>query len=512
MTTVYVPLDTSAVAAGADAAAAAFEAAGVDVVRNGSRGMAWAEPLVEMAAGGARSRGARGEAPPTEGTRLAYRNIAAADVPALIAQGEEHPKCLGKVAEIDYLRDQTRAVFDRAGQDAPLALAKTTVLHDCLGRDPQALIAEIEISGLRGRGGAGFPAHIKWRTVFDTPAEQKYVVCNADEGDSGTFADRLLMEGDPYRLIEGMTIAGLATGATKGYVYLRSEYPIAAGVFQAALDHAYRERLLGADILGSSRAFDLDLFIGAGAYICGEETSLLESLEGKRGEIRAKPPVPAVSGLFGQPTLVHNAISVAAVPAIMQRGGDWYASLGLGRSTGTMAFQLAGNIQRGGLVEVPFGITLDELVHGYGGGTRSGRPVRTVQIGGPLGAYLKPAEFGTKLTYEDMAGLGAGIGHGGIVVFDDSVDLARQARYAFAFCELESCGKCTPCRLGAVRGKETVDALLRARAEGRATEQNLTIIEDLCEVMETASLCQMGGMTPIPVTSAMERFPEDFQP
>ena len=492
----YVPLDTSAVAAGADAVASALTDAGAEVVRNGSRGMAWAEPLVEIDDGG----------------RIAFANVTAGDVPNLVAQGERHPKCLGAIGDIPYLAGQTRAVFDRAGEDAPLALPTTTVLADCLDQAPEAMIDTIETSGLRGRGGAGFPAHIKWRTVFDTPGEQKYIVCNADEGDSGTFADRILMEGDPYRLIEGMTIAGLATGATKGYVYLRSEYPIAARIFQAALDNAYDAGLLGGDILGKGKAFDLELFIGAGAYICGEETSLLESLEGKRGEIRVKPPVPAIAGLFGQPTLVHNVISYACVPAIMGNGGDWYANLGVDRSTGTMAFQLAGNIRRGGLVEVPFGITINDLVYGYGEDTRSGRPVRTVQIGGPLGAYLKPDEFDTPLTYENMMAIGAGIGHGGLVVYDDSVDLAAQARYAFEFCEVESCGKCTPCRLGAVRGKETMDAVIAARREGRAAEDKLAMIDDLCEVMETASLCQMGGMTPIPVTSAIKRFPEDFRP
>ena len=493
---VYVPLDTSAVAVGADAVAAAFAGAGAEVVRNGSRGMAWAEPLIEVDDDG----------------RIGYANVTAADVPDLVAQRGRHAKCIGPTADIPYLTAQTRAVFDRAGEDAPLALPMSTVLADCLDQAPETMIDTIETSGLRGRGGAGFPAHIKWRTVFDTPGEQKYIVCNADEGDSGTFADRLLMEGDPYRLIEGMTIAGLATGATKGYVYLRSEYPIAARIFQAALANAYDAGLLGTDILGSGKAFDLELFIGAGAYICGEETSLLESLEGKRGEIRVKPPVPAIAGLFGQPTLVHNVISYACVPAIMTNGGAWYADLGVGRSTGTMAFQLAGNIRRGGLVEVPFGITINDLVYGYGEDTRSGRPVRTVQIGGPLGAYLKPDEFDTPLTYENMMALGAGIGHGGLVVYDDSVDLAAQARYAFEFCEVESCGKCTPCRLGAVRGKETMDAVIRARGEGRAAEDKLAMIDDLCEVMETASLCQMGGMTPIPVTSAIKRFPEDFRP
>ena len=496
--TVYVPLDTSAVAAGADALAAAIEASdgGVHLIRNGSRGLAWAEPLVEVEA---------------DGRRLAFRNVVGADVPAVLGGDENHPKCLGEVSTIDYLRRQTRTVFDRAGTDDPLALAKSTVLPEWLDRPGAEMIAEVEASGLRGRGGAGFPAHIKWRTVAETAGDAKVLVCNADEGDSGTFADRLLLEGDPYRLIEGMTLAALAVGATEGYVYLRSEYPLAADIFQAALDACNKAGVIGDDVLGSGKRFSLELFVGAGAYICGEETSLLESLEGKRGEIRAKPPLPAIAGLFGRPTLVHNVISFASVPAILRLGGKAYAEFGVGPSTGTMPFQLAGNIARGGLVEAPFGLTIDELVHGYGGGTRNGRPIRTVQIGGPLGAYLKPEEFATPLTYEALASLGAGVGHGGVVVFDDSVDLAEQARYAFAFCEIESCGKCTPCRIGSVRGKETMEAVIRARDAGEPTSDRIDVLEDLCEVMETASLCQMGGMTPVPVASALKRFPEDFK-
>ena len=495
MTTAFVPLDTSAVALGADAVAAALANAGVAVVRNGSRGLAWAEPLVEIA---------------EDGSRLAFRNVHAAQVPDILAARQAHPRCLGEVAAVEALRRQTRVVFQRCGEDDPLALPKVTALKAWLGEDPNALLAEIEASGLRGRGGAGFPAHIKWRAVAATEAETKYLVCNADEGDSGTFADRMLLEGDPHLLIEGMALAAIATGAERGFVYLRSEYPVAKDLFQRALDAAYADGVLGDDVMGSGRVFHLELFVGAGAYICGEETSLLDSLEGKRGEIRAKPPLPAHRGLFGQPTLVHNVISFASVPAILKNGGDWYAALGVGASTGTMPFQLAGNIERGGLVEVPFGITLGDLVLGYGGGTRSGRPIRTVQIGGPLGAYLTPDEFDTPLTYEAMAERGAGIGHGGVVVFDDTVDMAEQARYAFAFCEVESCGKCTPCRIGSVRGKETMDAVLAARKAGDNTEGKLAIVEDLCEVMESASLCQMGGMTPIPVVSALRRFPEDF--
>ena len=492
-TLVHIPQDVSAVACGADAVAEVFAANGLDVVRTGSRGATWAEPMVEMA--------------DDAGTRSAWRNVTTDDVPAILEYGSRHPKCLGAVDAIDWLARQHRVVFDRCGTDHPLALPPTVALESCLDVAPTALIDEIETSGLRGRGGAGFPAHIKWRTVRDTPAEQKYLVCNADEGDSGTFADRLLLEGDPFRLIEGMTIAAIATGASRGFVYLRSEYPDAERTFAVALKLAYEHGVLGNSVLGSAHTFDLELFVGAGAYICGEETSLLESLEGRRGEIRAKPPVPAIAGLFGQPTVVHNVISYAAVPGIMQGGGAAYAELGVAPSTGTMAFQLAGNVLRGGLIEVPFGITLAEIVEGYGGGTRSGRPLRTVQIGGPLGAYLGQEDLDTPLTYEAMANIGAGIGHGGIVVFDDTVDLAEQAHYAFEFCEVESCGKCTPCRLGSVRGKETMQTIL----DGRAGPRELTMIRDLCEVMETASLCQMGGMTPIPVLSAMERFPEDFK-
>lgn len=488
--TVFVPRDTSAVATNADGVAARFAELGAHIVRNGSRGLSFAEPFVEIDEGG---------------VRIAFANVTVDDVESILAERTAHRACLGPTDELDYLKRQHRLVFDRAGLDAPLELPHGLALENVIGRIDE-LVDEIETAGLRGRGGAGFPAHIKWRTVRDTPADQKYIVCNADEGDSGTFADRLLMESDPFRLIEGMTIAGLATGATHGLIYLRSEYPLANEILEAAIAKAYATNHLGARVLGSDYTFDLEVFVGAGAYICGEETSLLESLEGKRGEIRSKPPVPAIAGLFGKPTLVHNVISFAAVPAIFQAGPATYGELGVGPSAGTMAFQLAGNVARGGLIECPFGISLREIVESFGGGTRTGRPIRAVQIGGPLGAYLSTEELDTPLTYEAMAALGAGIGHGGIVVFDDSVNLAEQAHYAFKFCEVESCGKCTPCRIGAVRGREKMDKLLAGEADDRDREA----LADLLDVMESASLCQMGGMTPIPVRSAMQRFPEDF--
>lgn len=504
--TIYVPLDTAAVAVGADDVALAIEreaearSIAIRLIRNGSRGMHWLEPLVEV---------------DRDGVRYAYGPISTNDVIPLFDEeflsSDSHSLSLGATSEIAFLKDQERLTFARCGLTDPLSLddyrahGGLEALQKALQITPDAITTEVEISGLRGRGGAGFPAGIKWRTVLEADADQKYIVCNADEGDSGTFADRMIMEGDPFSLIEGMVIAGLGTGADRGFIYLRSEYPIAERIMRRAIELGYEAGLLG-DVMGSGRAFDLELFIGAGAYICGEETSLLNSLEGKRGEIRAKPPLPALEGLFGKPTLVHNNMSLCAVPTILARGGAFYRDYGQGDSRGTMAFQLAGNVRRGGLVEKAFGVSLKALVEGFGGGTRSGKPLRAVQVGGPLGAYLPESLIDMSMDYEVFAEKGAGIGHGGIVVFDDSVDMAHQAHYAFDFCAVESCGKCTPCRVGAVRGAEVMEKVMA----GQDREANLALIDDLCELMIDGSLCAMGGMTPIPVMSAREHFPEDF--
>jgi formate dehydrogenase iron-sulfur subunit len=373
-------------------------------------------------------------------------------------------------------------------------------------------VDEITRSGLRGRGGAAFPAGIKWKTVLGTPAVQKYVVCNADEGDSGTFSDRMIMEGDPLVLIEGMTIAGFAVGATMGYIYLRSEYPDAHRTLNAAIAAAYDGGFLGADVMGSGMRFDLEVRVGAGAYICGEETAMLDSLEGKRGMVRPKPPVPAIAGLFGKPTIINNVISLASVPIIMDRGADFYRDYGMGRSRGTLPIQLAGNIKHGGLLEKAFGVTLRELLYNYGGGSQTGRPIRAVQVGGPLGAYLPESQFDTPLDYEAFAALDAMVGHGGIVAFDDTVDMAQMARFAMEFCAIESCGKCTPCRIGSVRGTEVVDRIVAAKlaGDGNLVEENVVLLRDLCDTMVGGSLCAMGGMTPFPVLSALNHFPEDF--
>jgi formate dehydrogenase iron-sulfur subunit len=503
---ILVPGEATAKALGADAVAHAIadyasrNNIAVDIVRTGGRGAFWLEPLIEVQ---------------TANGRIAYGNIAALDVSALFAadflKGGAHAKRIGDPAQHDWFKHQTRLTFARCGVVDPRSLQDYAAhgglagLKRALSMKPNDVVAEIEASGLRGRGGAGFPAGRKWRTVLETPGETKYIVCNADEGDSGTFADRLLMESDPFLLIEGMAIAGIALGAEQGFVYLRSEYPDAARVFGAALAAARADGLLGDSVLGSGKRFDISLRMGAGAYICGEETSLLESLEGRRGEVRFKPPIPAIQGLFGKPTLINNVLTLAAAPTILAQGGAAYAAYGAGRSRGTLTVQLAGNVKRGGLVEIPFGLSLRELIDRYGGGTASGRKLRAVQVGGPLGAYLPDSLLDLPLDYEALASAQAMLGHGGVVLFDDTVDMAAQARFAFEFCAIESCGKCTPCRIGSTRGAETIDRLVAGDARARA------LIDELCETLVDGSLCALGGLTPLPVQSCLRHFPEDFR-
>lgn len=505
---IYVPLDTSARSLGADAVARAIAAEAeqrqidVTVVRNGSRGMFWLEPLVEVA---------------TPAGRLAYGPVQPQDVAGLFdagwLTGGGHALALGPTDEIAYLKRQERLCFARVGVIDPLSVEDYVAhggmrgLEQALALNGEAIVTAVTESGLRGRGGAAFPTGIKWRTVLQAQGETKYVVCNADEGDSGTFSDRMLMEGDPLCLIEGMTIAGLAVGARQGYVYLRSEYPYAQRVFAAALMAARAAGYLGENLRGSGRTFDIEVRMGAGAYICGEETSLLESLEGKRGMVRYKPPLPAIKGLFGCPTIVNNVITFASLPIILDKGAGHYRDYGMGRSRGTLPFQLAGNIRHGGLVEKAFGLTLRELLYDYGGGSASGRPIRAVQVGGPLGAYLPESQFDTPLDYEAFAGVGGMIGHGGVVVFDDTVDMAQMARYAMEFCAVESCGKCTPCRIGSTRGVELIDRIVAGTQRGK----DMTTLKDLCDTMLHGSLCALGGMTPFPVMSAVEHFRADFE-
>jgi formate dehydrogenase iron-sulfur subunit len=498
---IYLPLDSAAVALGADEIAHAIEkhahAKGVAVtlVRNGSRGMVWLEPMVEV-------EGPKG--------RLAFGPMTLSDVPALFGDLSAHPKALGRTEDLPWLKAQTRLTFARVGVIDPLSLddykaqGGLTGLTRALTMDKAAIVAEVTASGLRGRGGAGFPTGIKWKTVSEALADRKYIVCNADEGDSATFADRMLMEGDPFTLIEGMAIAGVACGATKGFVYIRSEYPVAVRVMQDAVAIAQAAGVLGASVLGSGHAFDMEVRVGAGAYVCGEETSLLNSIEGKRGVVRAKPPLPALQGFMGKPTVVNNVISLASIPVIFEKGAEFYKGFGLGRSRGTIPLQIAGNVKHGGLYEIAFGLTLGEIVDTIAGGTASGRPVKAVQVGGPLGAYFPRALFDTPFGYEEFAGKDGLIGHAGLTVFDDSADMLAQARFAMEFCAIESCGKCTPCRIGAVRGVETVDRI--AKGDTAA----IPLLTDLCATMKAGSLCALGGFTPYPVLSALSHFPDDF--
>lgn len=482
---VFVSRDMASVALGSDAVADALAALGAEVIRTGSRGLFAIEPLVEVETG--------------EG-RIGFGPVAPGEA-ARVLDGT-HPNRLGDVDKLPFFARQQRFTFARCGIVDPLSVEDYADHGGWRGLDaaramtPQAIVDAVKASGLRGRGGAGFPTGIKWQTVLDAPGDTKYVVCNADEGDSGTFADRMLMEGDPFCLIEGMAIAAHAVGAARGYIYIRSEYPFAIATMRQAI------------ALAAPRVapFALEVVQGAGAYVCGEETALLDSIEGKRGQVRAKPPLPAISGLFGRPTVINNVLSLAALPFILSEGAEAYAEVGFGRSRGTMPVQLAGNVRNGGLFEIGFGITLGELVLGVGGGTESGRPIRAVQVGGPLGAYLSPMQFHLPFDYESFAAADALIGHGGITVFDDTVDMKEMARFALEFCAAESCGKCTPCRIGSTRGVEIIDRV----TAGDEPEAQLELLRDLCDTMKFGSLCALGGFTPYPVVSALDHFPQDF--
>ncbi len=511
---VYVPRDSSALSLGANRTAKAIvaEAAkrGVEIalIRNGSRGIYWLEPLVEVA---------------TDKGRVAFAPVQPKDVASLFdadfldpfsTKANKHPLNLGLTEELAWLKKQQRLTFTRVGITDPVSLGDY-IAHDgykglknALKMTGADIVKTVTDSGLRGRGGAAFPTGIKWNTVLGAgeAGVQKYVVCNADEGDSGTYSDRMIMENDPFVLIEGMTIAGVAVGATIGYIYLRSEYPHALKTLNESIATAEKAGYLGNNIQGSGKDFYLEVRRAAGAYICGEETSLLESLEGKRGQVRFKPPLPAIEGLFGKPTVVNNVISLATIPIILQKGGQYYADFGMGRSRGTLPIQLAGNLKQTGLVELAFGVTLRELLYEFGGGSATGKPIRAVQVGGPLGAFLPESQFDIQLDYEEFIKINGVVGHGGIVAFDDTVDMAKMARYAFEFCAIESCGKCTPCRIGAVRGVETIDKIIA----GKNVVKNIALVRDLSDTMMSGSLCAMGGMTPFPVLSALNHFAEDF--
>lgn len=505
---IYIPRDTAAIAMGVEEliepilAQAKTQGIELNIIRNGTRGLLWLEPLIEVL---------------TEQGRVAYGPIFEEDLDSLFAadwlHGGVHPLYHGLTEDIPYLKNQERLTFARVGIIDPSNIDDYAKhggwngLKNALTLSDEAIISHISDSGLRGRGGAAFPTGIKWNTVRQAVSDQKYVVCNADEGDSGTFSDRILMEGDPFCLIEGMIIAGLAVGATQGYIYVRSEYPLAFEVLSEAINIANNNNYLGQNILGTDKCFDIEVRKGAGAYICGEETSLLNSLEGKRGTIRPKPPLPALQGFMNRPTIVNNVVSLASVPIILSKGAKFYQNYGMGRSRGTLAFQLSGNIKQGGLVEKAFGVSLKDLLYEFGGGSASGLALKSVQIGGPLGSYLSAEEWDTPLDYEAYSAIDAMVGHGGIVAFDETVDMAQMAEYAMEFCAIESCGKCTPCRIGSTRGVEVIQKI----RNDINTESHIELLEELCDTMAAASLCALGGLTPLPVLSALKKFPDDFR-
>ncbi|HZJ96533.1 MAG TPA: NADH-ubiquinone oxidoreductase-F iron-sulfur binding region domain-containing protein [Oligella sp.] len=505
---IYIPRDTAAIAMdveeliGPILTQAKTQGIELNIIRNGTRGLLWLEPLIEVL---------------TEQGRVAYGPIFEEDLDSLFAanwlHGGAHPLCHGLTEDIPYLKNQERLTFAKVGIIDPSNIDDYAKhggwngLKNALTLSDEAIISHISDSGLRGRGGAAFPTGIKWNTVRQAVSDQKYVVCNADEGDSGTFSDRILMEGDPFCLIEGMIIAGLAVGATQGYIYVRSEYPLAFEVLSEAINIANNNNYLGQNILGTDKCFDIEVRKGAGAYICGEETSLLNSLEGKRGTIRPKPPLPALQGFMNRPTIVNNVVSLASVPIILSKGAKFYQNYGMGRSRGTLAFQLSGNIKQGGLVEKAFGVSLKDLLYEFGGGSASGLALKSVQIGGPLGSYLSAEEWDTPLDYEAYSAIDAMVGHGGIVAFDETVDMAQMAEYAMEFCAIESCGKCTPCRIGSTRGVEVIQKI----RNDINTESHIELLEELCDTMAAASLCALGGLTPLPVLSALKKFPDDFR-
>ena len=504
---IYIPRDSSAISLGANDVfneilkESKERNLDVSIIRNGSRGIFWLEPMIEVE---------------TPKGRVAYGPISLLDVAGLFDQefylGKKHSLFLGLTEEISWLKNQERLTYARVGITDPVDIDDYEKhdgfrgLKKSISLSQEEIVKEVTESGLRGRGGAAFPTGIKWKTVMDTPSTKKYIVCNADEGDSGTFSDRMIMENDPFVLIEGMIIAAMAVGADQGYIYLRSEYPNAQLILNEAIEIANQKGYLGSNILGSKFSFTLEVTRAAGAYICGEETSLLESLEGKRGLVRYKPPLPAIEGLYGKPTVVNNVISLATIPIIMDKGAKYYADFGMGRSKGTLPIQLAGNLKQTGLIEKAFGITLRELLYDFGGGSASGRPIKAVQVGGPLGAFLPESQFDTPLDYEKFTEIKAVVGHGGIVAFDDTADMSKLARYSFEFCALESCGKCTPCRIGSTRGMEVIDKI----RQGVDQDKNVETLRDLSETMVHGSLCAMGGMTPFPVMSALNFFPKDF--
>jgi bidirectional [NiFe] hydrogenase diaphorase subunit len=383
----------------------------------------------------------------------------------------------------------------------------TALIKAVTEMSPREVIEQVTKSGLRGRGGAGYPTGLKWSTVAKSVGPQKYVICNADEGDPGAFMDRSVLESDPHRILEGMLIAAYAVGASEGYIYVRAEYPLAIKRLRNAIRQAERAGLLGANICGTRFSLRLDLRLGAGAFVCGEETALIASVEGKRGTPRPRPPYPAMEGLFGQPTLINNVETFANIAPILRNGGEWYAQIGTEKSKGTKVFALAGSVQNTGLVEVPMGISLREMVFEIGGGIPEGRKFKAVQTGGPSGGCLPESCLDMPVDYESLVRAGSIMGSGGMIVMDESSCMVDVAKYFMDFCMTESCGKCIPCRVGTYQ----MHRILTAISTMSATQQDMTMLEELCDLLKHTSLCGLGQSAPNPVVSTLRSFAEEYR-
>ncbi|MBX9659494.1 MAG: SLBB domain-containing protein [Nitrospiraceae bacterium] len=486
----YLSKDTSSCAAGAERLAEAWRSRfDVELVRTSSRGAFFLEPMVER---------------DSPDGRLAWCQVAPADLPRILAGNGGVP-----VSTIPFLAKQARHTFASFGVTEPLSTAAYQAHGGLAGlraaqqMSPAAIIQEIKTSRLRGRGGAAFPVWKKWEVAAATTADRKYVVANADEGDAGTYCDRMIMEGDPFRMIEGMLICGRAIGAQAGYVYCRQEYPTATACLHDAIQAAEAAGWLEID----GRRFSIAVVSGAGSYVCGEETALLESLEGRRGVVRARPPHPAQSGLYGRPTIVSNVLTFATIPNILARGGAWHASMGTEGSRGTAVLQLGGRVKQPGLIEIPFGLTLREVLDQFGQGMADGARLKAVQVGGPLGSLFMDAQLDIPICFDAFAKADAILGHGGIVVFDDETDMLELSRHLMAFVADESCGKCVPCRIGSLRAREILETV----QAGQATETDLALLAELGDTMKATSLCGLGARAPYPVLSALEQFPVEFR-
>jgi bidirectional [NiFe] hydrogenase diaphorase subunit len=467
-------------------------------------------PLVEVGTG----EKIENASPSSSTDSQLYEKVTPEDAPAIIAtlQGQAATVQQGSLTQ-PFFAGQMPIVLENSGKIDPeriqayiAAEGYQALYHVLREMTPSEVIDTITRSGLRGRGGAGYPTGLKWATVAKAKGERKFVICNADEGDPGAFMDRSVMESDPHRVLEGMAIAAYAVGASQGYIYIRAEYPIAINRLQTAIRQAQHLGMLGSQIFESPFDFKIDIRIGAGAYVCGEETALMASIEGKRGTPHPRPPYPAESGLWGNPTLINNVETFANIAPIIRKGADWFASIGTEKSKGTKVFALAGKVRNTGLIEVPMGTSLRQIVEEMGGGVPDDGITKAVQTGGPSGGCIPASAFDTPVDYESLSNLGSIMGSGGMIVMDQSTNMVDVARFFMEFCMDESCGKCIPCRVGTVQ----LHGLLTKIREGKASVADLELLEELCDMVQNTSLCGLGQSAPNPVFSTLRYFRDEY--